>query len=264
MTLTLEPETTPAAIVRPQLRLPGRTLRDGDHGRRTRRGYAIHAYVGKNGAGKTQWLVHDTLPDLDAGVPVLAAIGLWDARGDELRRYPNAQLATSYEQLLEFRDGVILLDEIVGFAGARESQSMPVQVQNWLVQLRRQNVVLRWSAPGWLRADKIIRETTTAVTVCTASLPVRAFDEHGRELSWAQNRFFTARTYDAAEFEEWSAAKREKIKPEATGRMWGPTARARYSYDTYAPVSRIALEIDGGRCASCGGYRARKKCTCDA
>lgn len=238
-------------------------FRDKDAGRIVRRGLPIHGYFGRNGMGKSLAMVHDTLPDLYAGDPVLSTVALLDAEtGDP---YPNFTRLVSWDQVLDFERGVILFDEIVGVAGAREGMSLPVQVQNLLVQLRRKDVTLRWTAPGWARADKIIRETSQGATLCRGYWAKSVVDESGRQLSWKQRRLFKWKTYAAEDFEEWSASKEagtKKLRTVTSSWYWAPGGRAQWSYDTYDDVSRIALPIESGRCASCGGTRRAKPCSC--
>lgn len=238
-------------------------FRDRDAGRETRRGMPIHGYFGRNGMGKSLCMVHDTLPDLYRGDPVLSTVALLDAEtGDP---YPNFERLTSWDQVMNFKRGTILFDEIVGVAGAREGLTLPVQVQNLLVQLRRSDIALRWTAPGWARADKIIRETSQGATLCRGYLAKRVRDEDGRELTWRQRRLFRFKTYNAEDFEEWTAAKedgRSKLRKVTAAWYWAPGGRAQWSYDTYDDVSRIALPITSGRCASCGGTRRPKPCSC--
>ena len=54
------------------------TERATERARKMRRGFAIHFYSGKNGGSKSAALVFDTLPDLDAGTPVLSTVRLLD------------------------------------------------------------------------------------------------------------------------------------------------------------------------------------------
>lgn len=236
-------------------------FRDKDAGRSARRGYPIHGYFGRNGMGKSLAMVHDTLPDLYRGDPVLSTVALLDAEtGDP---YPNYTRLTEWDQVLEFERGAILFDEIVGVAGARENHTLPVQVQNLLVQLRRSDIALRWTAPSWARADKIIRETSVGATLCRGYLARSVRDTEGRVLTWKQRRLFRFKTYQGEDFEEWTASKEGKLRAVASSWYWAPGGRAQWSYDTYDDVTRVGLTIDSGRCASCGGTRRAPVCSCD-
>lgn len=170
---------------------------------------------------------------------------------------------TDYSQLLAWRNGDVLLDEVTGVASSRETASMPVQVANYLVQLRRRNVALRWSAPAWGRADKIIREVTQAVTLTAAFLPRRAPVQPGEAPQlWKQRRLILARTYDAQAFDEFEAHRVEKLKTMAFAVYYGPGSRMFTAYDTYEPVTSLGWANEAGLCMSCGGKRTHAKCGC--
>lgn len=232
-------------------------LRDRNAGRDARRQNPIQAYIGANGSGKSLAMVHDTIPSLQAGRRVLSTVRLIDpVTGEPHRSYERL---TDWAQLLEARNCDVLFDEVVGIASARESQGMPVQIANLLVQLRRRDVVLRWTAPAWSRADKIIRECTQAVTVCRGYLGKR--DPESPRM-WAQKRLFKWKTYAAVDFEDATVGKIEKADGHASW-FWGPNSLAFASYDTLDAVERVGEVLDSGRCVHCGGRRAVPKCTCD-
>lgn len=243
--------------------------------RKLRRGYPIHAYVGPNGSGKSACAVWDTLPTLDAGRPVLSTVRLLDWRNprpcdDETCTSPDHEThaaahrlwipLTDWPQLLEAEHCDVIMDEVTGVASSRETSGMPAAVANLLVQLRRRDVVLRWTAPSWLRADKIIRETSQAVTYCEGYLRV---SDEGSDRMWRRRRLFRWRTYDASEFEEFSAGQRERVQPWARQWFWGPGSEAFQAYDTLDAVLSIGHVLDTGRCAHCGGRRSAPPCSCD-
>lgn len=255
--------------------------------RAARRGFPITGYVGPNGGGKSMCMVWDTLPSLDAGRPVLSTVRLLDFRNPRLcddpvcdhpehdnsdfglareithmAAHPAYVKFSDWQQLLDWRDGDVLMDEVTGVASSRESHSMPSVVANVLVQMRRADVVVRWSAPNWSRADKIIRECSQSVTYCRGFLPKRVVVD-GLEKSWSQRRLFKLKTYDAADFEDFTAGKREQLQPWHTDWHYGPSSPAFKAYDTYDAVSTIGTVSDSGTCYRCGGTRRRPACSCD-
>ncbi len=237
-------------------------FRDKDAGREVRRGLPIHGYFGRNGMGKSLAMIHDTLPDLYAGDPVLSTVALLDAETGE--PYPNYTRLTDWDQVMSFERGAILFDEIVGIAGARASMSLPVQVQNHLNKLRKADIALRWTAPAWARADLIIRETSQGATLCKGYWGKKVRDDSGRLMTWRQRRLFRWKTYDATDFEEWSATKEGKLKTVPGGKAWYSIkeSRAAWSYDTYGDVALVGMTLESGRCASCGGTRRTPECSC--
>ena len=252
-----------------------RRLFGSTRARSLRRGYPIHAYVGPNGSGKSAAAVFDTLPSLDAGRPVLSTVRLLDWRNPRLcddvlcespdhdthqAAHPAYVPLTEWHQLLEAEGCDVVMDEVTGVASSRESSGMPAAVANLLVQLRRRDVVMRWTAPAWPRADKIIRETSQAVTYCTGYLPVE--DGDGDRL-WRRRRLFKWSTYDASEFEEFSIGKREQMRSWASQLYWGPGSPIFDAYDTMDAVATIGHVLDTGRCATCGGTRRAPQCSCE-
>lgn len=228
-----------------------------------RRSFPIMAYVGPNGGGKSAAMVKDSLPSLAAGRRVLSTVRLLDPLTGEPHEHYEA--FTDWDQLLDARDCDVLMDEMVGIAGARESQRLDVRVQNILVQLRRRNVVLRWSAPAWLRADKIVREVTQAVTECRGYYADKQLAAQGNQAVqlWAPKRLFAFRTYDTLDFEEWTAGRRDRTPAGITEWFKGPGSLVFKSYDTLDAVERVQGADEGGRCTGCGGAAPRPKpCSC--
>jgi Zonular occludens toxin (Zot) len=254
--------------------------------RARRRGWPIHAYVGANGGGKSAGMVWDTLPSLDAGRTVLSTVRLLDYRNpractgyqgptlsdpcdvcasadapDHMQAHPMWVPFSEWEQLLAADHCDVLMDEVAGVASSRESQSMPSAVVVALQQCRRADLVVRWSAPNWSRADKIIRETSQAVTYCVGFLPKDASDV---DRLWRQRRLFQWRTYDATQFEDFSVGKRQQMRPLVHDLHWGPRSPAFRGYDTLDTVLSIGTVSESGRCYRCGGTRRAPACKCEA
>jgi len=193
-------------------------------------------------------MVNDILPSLRAGRTVLSTVRLIGPDGGD---HPCYVPFTDFRQLLELEHADVLMDEIVGIANSRE-RSLPGPVQNTLVQLRRRDLTLSWSAPSWARSDKIIREVTQLVTECRGYFPGRApapVDGSGVRL-WAPKRVFRFRSYDTIDFEEFTAGKRDKLEP-VTGQWFkGPGSDAFGAYDTLDSVSMVSGG-DPDRCEHC-------------
>lgn len=235
----------------------------------------IAAYVGSNGGGKTLAMVFDVLPLL-AGIPwecsleghrhtargitsgmrrVLSTVELLDADG---LPHPLYEAFTDYRQLLSWEHGEVLMDEVIGVMSATTAQSLPIQVETFLVQLRRRDVTLRYTSPNYGNAVKRLREVTQAVTYCSGFLPVAARD--GRV--WREKRGFRWATYDATAFDEFTNAKRGKLAAEATQWFWRPGHAAGTAYSSLASVSALGVATEGGMCTACGGTRSKPRCAC--
>lgn len=279
------PQARPAAAIAVST-ARSRPLRDKDSGRRARRQTSIHAYVGANGSGKSLAMVHDTLTTLDGITwrcenpthahthpeyvdPLTGEIGskfegsrlvystvpiLDSDTGDP---HPVYVRLTEWSQLLGAEHADVLFDEVVGIASSREHNGLPVQVQNLLVQLRKKDLVLRLTAPAFARMDKIIREVTQAVTLCRGM-----FGHRPEGALWRQARLFWFKTYNAVDFEDFTADGSKNLSAINSSFMWGPRSRAFASYDTLGQVERVGEVLDSGRCAHCGGKRSIPLCKC--
>lgn len=237
-------------------------LKYRDAGASYRRQKTIHGYIGANGHGKSLAMVHDTLSSLARGRTVLSTVKLLDPATGEA--HPSYERLTDWSQILEAEHCDILFDEVLGIANSRASQGMPQQVQVLLNQLRRRDIVLRWTAPAWTRADIIIREVSQAVTICRGYLPKDFSEDQGAGVkAWRARRLFRWQTYSAIDFSTMTDSKTVKVGPELTRWFWGPGSEAFSSYSTLDAVERVGEVLDAGTCAHCGGTRARKKCTCD-
>lgn len=264
--------------------------------RARRRSFPIHAYIGANGGGKSMCAVFDSLPTLAAGRPIVSTVRILDPATGE--PHPLWVKLDDYRTLLQVEKCDVILDEVTGVASSRESSGMPAAVANLLVQLRRRDVALRWTAPNWKRADTIIREVSQGVTLCVGFLPERVRAEpvehdgpHGHHMGpllvpgdrptemyacrieghhvhqddrqWSSKRCFYWRTYDAAAFDEWTAYRKEKVRPSVRQVFWRPGSIASAAYDTFDAVSSLGAVTDAGLCMDCDGHRTRRRCECD-
>lgn len=171
----------------------------------------------------------------------------------------------SYEQVVDWRSGDLLLDEVQGVASSRESMRMPAQLASKLHQLRRDDVLLRLSGVRFARADKVIREAVQAVTDCRGRHEVYRVSTDGSRRVWRDRRMFEWATYDdVAGFDEWSQGKADAADPVVYQRLWRPGCQVERAYDTLDQVLALGA-ADGtgsGDCISCGGRRKPKPCTC--
>lgn len=220
-----------------------------------RRGPGVMAYVGPNGGGKTLCAVQDTLPALIAGKPVWSNTPLIDPRtGFPFASYRQIEHA---DQLLEIDGGAeVILDEIATVANSRESQRLDPRFQIAFQQLRKRGAVVRWTAPDFARADLIFREVTQSITECRGHYTDRrsALDQWGLPDPWAPKRLFRRATYEALEFAQWSAGKRDAAKPEVVEWCYPKKMKMdpRQAYRTLQGVDKVAGILVDGNCAHCG------------
>lgn len=240
-----------------------------------RRAVPIHGYVGPNGSGKSLAAVFDSMPSLDSGRPVLSTVRLLDWRNprpcdDDGCQSPDHGMPghmaahpwwiplNDFRQLFDVEHADILMDEVTGVADAREHRGMPVQVRNLLVQLRRRDVILRWTSPAWAFADVTIRRVSQAATVCNSYLPVKG---DGTSM-WRPRRGFIWRTYDARDLDEFDSHKRENIRSYVRQAYWGPGSDVFRAYDTRDQVLTLGAVDESGLCMECGGRRTAPRCSC--
>jgi hypothetical protein len=244
-----------------------------------RRSFPIAAFVGPNGGGKTLCLIASSRPtrngirwecdnpdhlhtqrgETSGWRRMLSTVPILDGNGAE---HPLYDAFTDMMQLVEAEHTDVYMDEVVSVASSRESQRMDARVVNKLVQLRKADVLLFWSAPNWARADKIMREVTQIVVECRGYFPAPHVEGNNSMAMWAPKRVFKFWTYDAAEFEEWTAAKREKIDPLNVQWFKGVGSEAFRAYDTLGSVSVIASITPEDTCTVCEGKVTRHLCQC--
>lgn len=234
------------------------------HAVEKRRSLPIHAYVGPNGHFKTATMVLDTLPSLAAGRPCLSTVRLIDPKtGND---HPLYEPFEHWDQLKTFRHGDLLLDEVAGAANAR-STGLPEDIQNILNQLRRADVMMRWTAPDYSRADKIIRETSQGISLCAGYAPDRSVeartDAEGNLRAWAPNRLASVGTYDGKKMAQFHShqttpsggRKQALLRPIIRQWYWAPKTGLFDYYDTLDAVSLVS-----SLCTTCGGKKVSKTC----
>lgn len=249
---------------------PGRPLLDATNkklftrGVRKRRSAPIVGYIGLNGQGKSLAMVRDTLPSLALGRRVLSTVQLLDPATGE--PHPLCDLFRSWEQLHDFHDGDVLLDEVTGVADARDS-GMPKHVRRVIPQLRRRNVMLRWTGIDWDNTDRRIRQLTQAVVRCRGFVPNRQLERNSGRIDslamWAPNRLFYLTTFDAQRMAnteasaEFTEAVERKKKARVLNRevFWGPSSAAFACYRTLDAVSAV-----DNSCPICGGRPVERTC----
>jgi hypothetical protein len=225
------------------------------------RGLPIHGFVGPNGAGKSLLAALQTLPTL-RGISwacdnpdhlhtrrgettgtrrVLSTMPFITPSGNP---HPLYVPLTDYSQIIFAEHVDLILDEVGGAVASSTGDDIPIGVKASLQELRRREVVCRWTAPSWSRASKVLREVSQGVTLSMGFMPVPHNDAvpfagphdtekmsvdgetlewdkclvegdhvHPSGRLWGARRLMYARTFDANTFDEWTTAKREKVRP---------------------------------------------------
>ncbi len=147
--------------------------------------------------------------------------------------------------------------------------------------MRKPDVNVAWDAVNWKRADIVLREATTAVTVAQGFWPdpylrteerppawklnrPAQLDEQGKPkndpATWKSNRLFRYRTYSTAAFDQFSIHAIKNIKPKKTRWLYRPWHTVDLMYDTLESIPLIENLTETGICLICGGVRRRPTC----
>lgn len=239
--------------------------------------FEIVGMIGPNGGGKTLALMvfteatrkgvwwecdnpahKHTQRGVTAGYRhMLSTVRILDGEGNT---HPLWIEFRGFEQLLEIEHADIYMDEVVTVASSRESARMDPRVLAKLNQLRKDDCFLYWTAPNLARADKSIREVTKALVECRGFAPAPPAENGPR---WRSKRVFKFAIYDAIEFEQWTAAKRDAAR--ALRILWfnGVGSNAFKAYDTLSAVSMVASITPEDTCTVCDGKVTRHICKCN-
>lgn len=180
-------------------------------------------------------------------------------------RAPDGSDAERYRPLVDFRQLVtvehadVLFDEVAGVSDASDSAGVPVQVTNWLHQLRKRDVRLRVTTPAYARCSKPIRQVAQVVVDARSFFP--ELDGSGR--LWRSRQAMLYRAYDAFAFADYTPTTGDRLKSLGTAAFWRPGSVAESAYDTLGAVLALGHVTEGGMCGVCGGARSRPKCACD-
>jgi hypothetical protein len=128
-----------------------------------------------------------------------------------------------------------------------------------MFQMRRADCRLLWTTVNWMAAESTVRRATRGVTEATSYKAARQADG-GR--MWRSRRVFKWRSFDAAEFDEWSVSqgKGQRIKPEAKQRFKRQGHVVERAYDTLDGVSRFTTGDGRGGCSICSKPMRREYC----
>lgn len=183
---------------------------------------------------------------------------------DHRQAHPMWVRFTAWRQLLGWRWGDVLMDEVTGVADASDWASVPSGVVNKFPQLRRDECALRITTLSYSNANKRIRQAALAVTRCEGKMPASTRSEFGKGRVYRPRRLINQTTYDAKTLpmDDPSLGAWDKARRIGRGRLWVPENIAREAYDTFAPVDVVGTVSDTGRCAYCAGTRRAYECEC--
>lgn len=205
-------------------------------------GIPVCGFTGVNGAGKTLLAVESAIADMSRGRRVYSTVQV-DSK------YGKSEPIKSLRQLLELRDATVLLDEVSVIFSSRSTSTLPAEVVAFLQTLRHKNLTVRWTAPGWMRCDNLLRQSTQAV-VNVAPL-LRA---HGTG-PWPRPILAMAGVLDTT-----TGATDEVPTKVLRRRFVAPSRSLAFgTYDSLADTPLLGRHLQGGTCADCGGTLERHK-----
>lgn len=250
---------------------------DGERSAALRRQSPITGYVGANGSGKSLLAVSDALGFLDAGRPVLSTVRLVDPDSNEpcvdeecdFAMHPEHGAAhplwrplTSWQDLLDAEHCHVILDEITGIASSRETAALPGEVADRMMQFRRADVTVAWTAPSWARADVLLREVTQTAVLCRGLMRRRAAGQ-----TWRASTLIASRMVDARDLDELTQAQRlgtarASLSTIVRGLQRVDRTRGARAYHTLDSVGSLHRTSARGQCLACGGTRRVARCEC--
>lgn len=214
------------------------------------RGVPIVGFTGVNGAGKTLLAVHCAILDMLDNRPVYSTVPIhyMAPHGELLSSHP----ITSLRQLLTLTDATILLDDVSVIFSSRQTGSLPAPIVTLLQTVRHRRLTILWTAPGWMRADILLRSVTQALVSVRPMLRSSASDT-----PWPTPRVVAAGLLDTTTAKV--DAEPDKVLRRAFYRPKGLLSWA--AYDTHADTPLLGHAHLTGTCVDCGGSQERPKHT---
>lgn len=117
---------------------------------------AIEGYVGRPGSGKSYTLVDRAIRELNRGRDVFCNF------------HVDGTYYFTPDQLLDLPPGVIIIDEAHLWFPSRMSLKLPPSWLAMLSQTRKNGWDLLWSAQHETRVDRIVRDVSSWIWVCSA------------------------------------------------------------------------------------------------
>lgn len=186
---------------------------------------AIEGYIGRPGSGKSYTLTARALSEANKGRMVFANYPI---------DHPNCWVFLP-DQMMDLPPGVVVIDEAHLWFPSRMSLKLPVEWLATLSQTRKNRWDLLWAAQHESRIDRVVRDNTAWMWLCSAWLTV---DDHPV--------FFVAKSYEPEYFRAAGKMMTRRV------RMF--SAKIANSYDT---MGRLALADHVA--ASQGQYAAKSE-----
>lgn len=192
----------------------------------------ITVVEGRPGMGKSVWLVAEILRWLRAGKTVYTNI--WISDQVLVEKYGDRLIyIDSMDDIIELREGKIILDEVQTYLNSRKWDSLPVEMQLLLQQHRKRGLDIIGATQSIKRADVVFREL---VQVFYRIKKIVAFRLPYSKLAFG---FFYIREFDPDDMESGGAKSNQKALSWPLPFVVDPFTFS--IYDTtqeYAPMNR--------------------------
>lgn len=206
-------------------------------------GVPICGFTGVNGAGKTLLATHCAIVDMKAGRSVYSTVPVsyTDRKTGEL--FESVPI-TSLRQLLDLEDVTLFLDDVSVIFSSRQTATLPAPIVTLLQTVRHRRVTILWTAPGWMRADVLLRSVTQGLVSVS---PLFQFAR--KDNPWPSPRLVMAGLLDTTT---------AKIDADPTRvlrrRFYAPKRLLSFgAYDTLADTPMLGHGHLSGTCVDCGG-----------
>lgn len=187
----------------------------------------ITAFVGVNGSGKTLTAIAFALTDLKkTGRPLVTNVG-----GLSVEHVPIDGVEELPEVMASLGTCNVVLDEAGAMFASRDTgrnKAFEKSVQ----QLRKYDARLLWTAPAFARADKILREVTFDVILCSPVIKVRR-----KGKAWPSTRLIFQKRFDVSRLDTSGMSINKNAK--ARGFSVVRTAKWQHAFDSFA-VAAVA------------------------
>lgn len=189
----------------------------------------IHAITGLNGAGKTAYAV--------------GLLRAYQARGFKVAaniRVGDIDPVSSFDELMQLRDCVLLVDEVTAVASSRQFASLTPEALLFFQTLRHSGIGLIWTAPTYDRADLALRSLTLRWTHLSPILTRRI-----KGSVWRSTVLALARTGRPTEGIDGP----RMVAPFPS--LYRPSKHYEH-YDSFADVDLFSRSRFPSRCPGCG------------
>lgn len=172
---------------------------------------AIEAFIGRPGSGKTYTLTDRVLREADRGKTVFANYTI---------AHPNVYTFGPTD-LLDLPPGIVVIDEAHLWFSARQALRLPPSWLQKMSQTRKAGWNLLWCSQHESRVDKVLRDVTDWMWLCSAWLKV-----DGHPL------LFTAQSFEPEYFRRKGKGWTRTVRPFSY--------RVAQAYDTYENLTVAA------------------------